>query len=122
MAMTLIENIHLNGFAKPFERLNLKYRFAHCLIDSDYYYAIGADGKIYKCNELIDDHRYAVGDVFAGISHKPQQESISNECYSCGFLPICQGGCKLRRNSSDIHAKCQMEKHIIERLLSLYFA
>ena len=122
IASSLMQQIHFSGFAKPFENLNLKYRFAHCLIDSDYYYVIAADGKIYKCNELVDDHKNSVGDVFSGIHKKATPDAISSECLDCKFLPICQGGCKLRRDSKVTTDKCQMEKHIIEDILKLYFA
>ena len=122
IAGALMRQINSSGFAKPFESLNLKYRFAHCLIDSDYYYVIAADGNIYKCNELIDDHKFCVGDVFSGIVTRAKPDDMSNECLECGFLPICQGGCKLRRTSNVATDKCQMEKHIIGDILKMYFA
>ncbi|MBQ8749496.1 MAG: radical SAM protein [Clostridia bacterium] len=116
----LLKQLHKNNLSLPFEQLNLKYRFAHCLAESQFSYVIGADGNLYKCNEAVDDKQHSVGNVFDGVIKEILNRQIDSKCKRCKFFPICQGGCFIRENKTDSCAKCQIEKFIISDILKLY--
>ncbi|MBE7075435.1 MAG: SPASM domain-containing protein [Clostridiales bacterium] len=116
----ILTKLKNGNLAKSFKQLNLKYRFAHCLAESEYNYVIGANGNLYKCNEKVDDETCKVGDVFTGVNIAIKNRELSGECKECKFLPICQGGCPIRANKSGSSSKCQLEKFIIADILRLY--
>lgn len=117
--LKILKQLHISNIGKSFKQLNLKYRFAHCLIGSEYNYVIGADGNIYKCNEHVDNISKSIGNVQTGIKGKIVGiEEIDETCKECKMFPICQGGCPQRKGDS--FAKCQIEKFILEDILKLY--
>jgi uncharacterized protein len=64
------------------------------------YLSVDADGGLYACHRLIDDDRFAMGDVRSG-SDVVRRASISPErhvdrqepCRSCWARYLCGGGC-----------------------------
>ena len=117
--LKILKKLHKANICKNFKQLNLKYRFAHCLVNSEYNYIIGASGDIYKCNEHVDEKDHKVGSVFEGIKRKNELNTeYGEDCKNCKFFPICQGGCPQHRGDS--FAKCQIEKYVLEDILKLY--
>lgn len=76
--------------------------FTDCLGE---YLAVGPDGAIYPCQRFAGMPAYVLGNVtdqpgLAVLAATPvwqafaaRQDTISEECGDCAFLPVCRGGC-----------------------------
>ena len=78
-----------------------------CMTRSPYSMLIGSQGEIYKCYEDLGNKELIVGNIndpkvwskyeliaqySVGIDHYNDPE-----CRKCSYLPICRGGCPIRR-------------------------
>jgi uncharacterized protein len=92
-------------------------------------FAIGPDGNIYKCLELLGNKSKAIGNI------KNQEISIRRQagcalayspfddekCLHCPVLPICGGGCPIDRremNHGKLQSVCPVIKDKIQKIIS----
>lgn len=78
-----------------------------CSVVNPYSMLIGPDGSIYKCWEDLDDKKKVVGNinfpkVWNNLELRAKYSCGVNrfndlECRECVYLPICSGGCPIRR-------------------------
>lgn len=80
-------------------------KLSGCTATFDNAYVIGVEGELYKCWVDVGKKERTVGNIFS----KEQNTSLlseymvgtdmftDNKCLNCTFLPICNGGCGLRR-------------------------
>ena len=78
-----------------------------CLARSPYSMVIGWQGEIYKCYEDVGNQDLIVGnindpDIWTNYKHISKyavgiDHFQNSECKKCSYLPICDGGCPLRR-------------------------
>lgn len=101
-----------------------------CLAKSENCIVIAPDGVIYRCN--LDDlvRNNATGSVYSGIEKNDVYRrflklQLDEQCITCNFLPICQGGCPVEANHASLsNSKCIKFKYKIDgiaKLLSEYY-
>lgn len=98
----LIKNgFHLDGFAKYPKRI-----FAHCAADTYNSFIINADGALYACWEDIGNQSKSIGNILKGdapsnisryLDFMTFDPTMDSKCSSCKILPLCMGGCPIRR-------------------------
>lgn len=105
-----------------------------CLVRSPYSMLIGSKGEIYKCYEDLGNKDLIVGNInndeiwsnhsliakyAVGIDHYQDKK-----CRECSYLPICRGGCPLRRLENKYMGKsndcCTPFKGRIQDYIDLY--
>lgn len=78
---------------------NLHFITAKCYACLRHSFLINPEGKLAKCSMAMDTKDF-IGDVASPLhlTHTYLKwcstDLPSQECYSCKFLPLCQGGCK----------------------------
>lgn len=89
--------------------------------------AIDPKGVFYKCHRLIGrGDKYSCGDVFKGIMLNSNLKKFCDdtfcyeECFECKLLPICQGGCKVKKEFYGGHNACIAIKNIVHDLVRVY--
>lgn len=95
-----------------------------CGADNMSVYVIGADGELYKCWSDIGFKERSFGNINDnfGIANKALLDymlfdpTLSETCSKCKLLPVCMGGCPLRR-LSEIDDKCSVYKYMLENYL-----
>ena len=101
-ALKLIEinkRIVRNGLCRGKNVFNLHFIQTKCYACLRHSFLINPDGKLAKCSMAMDEEDF-IGDVFSPYRLSSNYlkwcstELSSAECYSCKFLPLCQGGCK----------------------------
>jgi uncharacterized protein len=69
-----------------------------CMIESQDFYVVNFDGKIYKCPTLNGKKEFEVGDLENGIKDYTDSYNLGlwkdSECLECRYLPLCFGGCR----------------------------
>lgn len=93
----------------------------YCEVDSQYTYQIAPDGSIFLCSETYSGSG-AIGNVRyrdVGLSIPEGWFECSPfedpECYGCPVLPICMGGCRMKRwkgKRQCIDEKCEIERFV----------
>ena len=70
-----------------------------CMADLEDAFAVGWDGRLYKCPAAVGREGFAVGDLWTGPS--PHRSTYGgarwearSECRECLYLPLCFGGCR----------------------------
>ncbi len=106
-----------------------------CLVRNPNSMIVGWEGEIYKCFEDLGNKDLVVGSLYdpdiwtnheliskyaVGIDHYRD-----NECRECSYLPICNGGCPLRRFENKYEGKindcCTPFKGRLEEFLELQY-
>ncbi len=87
------------GFLKPLEAYSLTIRNSQCFACSANSFVIMPNGRLYKCAVATKDKSACIGSINEGIINYSVFErwcdpSLREECASCVFLPLCQGGCR----------------------------
>lgn len=99
---------------------NLRYQPSRCFACNANSFVISPEGNLSKCPVSYANN---VGDVFNGIEYNSEyfkwvNNSISEKCENCTFLPLCQGGCmagQLGKHS----VRCFLNKLLIDDLIKL---
>lgn len=109
-------------------------RIGGCTMTKRNAYVVGPDGELYKCWNDVGEPDFVVGHVgsFSDWNMPLVAEGMvgasyleDEQCVSCFFFPICDGGCAKMRllNSRDGGGRdtCSYFKHHLEELLELYY-
>jgi len=93
-----------------------------CSVVKENSYIIDADGSLKECWELIGTED-SFGNIYMDeekFSRKLNNISLDSTCKNCIYLPICNGGCPLRRYKGEI--KCSFWRYFLkEYLKKIYF-
>ena len=109
--------------------LQLPRTVGPCMYRSIHSFAIGPNGNIYKCLELIDKEGYEIGNINdLMVSRKQIAECIFEDmpfddpvCSKCQLLPICGGGCpldRIKKEQGTIDSICPYYKDNMEELIN----
>lgn len=85
-----------------------------CLGESDSSFVIDPDCKVYKCYNGVGvanaDFGYIRNGQLFVDSYKQLTRDVSPRCLDCKYLPICHGGCHLKKNLAvnDDYNACQL--------------
>ncbi|MBP3610392.1 MAG: radical SAM protein [Lachnospiraceae bacterium] len=86
-----------------------------CAMTQENYFIIGADGKLYKCINAVDNPNYCVSDMkdygtkayYETLQKYLSYEPDNKNCINCELYPVCYGGCEYRNR---IHGfRCEKE-------------
>ncbi len=95
------KGFHIDRFTKYPKRV-----FAHCAADTYNSFVINADGTLYACWEDIGDQGKSIGNILDGdatsnisryLDFMTFDPTIDSKCSLCKILPLCMGGCPVRR-------------------------
>lgn len=103
----------------------------YCIVDSDSQFIISPTGKIFKCGEsYLDDEKGIVG----GLNNKKElvvdSEKIKfwnkdpfgySECLGCKVLPLCYGGCQMKRKIKNTESCSPEYKYTLKELIKAYY-
>lgn len=97
-------------------------------------FVIGPSGELYKCWECIGKKEMVVGNIANMEITNPALNLLfltgsdfleDNKCKKCKVLPICYGGCPIRRIDKDYYGKntdfCSIFKGNISKFLTLHY-
>lgn len=90
-------------------------------------FAIDSEGYIYKCHRLLGHKdKYSCGDVYNGILYNEVLKGFCDdrpcydECNECALLPLCHGGCKVKKELYGGHNACIAIKSIVNDVIRVY--
>lgn len=109
-------------------------RYQTCIANHNFSYLIDPEGDLYKCWMSFQDKKYKIGNVSSGTPFNSLMNArylcgsdyiFSPRCRECSVLPICEGGCPMRRylnkyewNNAD---ECFTYKKQSLRMLDVYY-
>ncbi len=107
------------------------FKKTFCIVDTDTQFIISPEGGIYKCGENYDkEDPGRIGEILkSGEMHINTYDLVKwnkdpfayPECVECEILPLCWGGCQLKRNVKKL-IPCYTEyKNSIEEILQMYY-
>lgn len=89
--------------------------------------AIDSEGVLYKCHRLLGrGDEYSCGNVFKGIVYNANLEKFCDDtpcyedCDECPLMPLCHGGCKVKKEFYGGHSACTAIKSITKDLIRVY--
>jgi len=117
---TIISNIFENNF----------HRF--CIVDSESQFIISPDGKVVKCGESFTDEDRGIIGKYNPKTKRLEIEEAKKvfwdkdpfsylECRECKILPLCLGGCQMKRKIKNQEACSPELKYNIEDLIFMYY-
>lgn len=104
-----------------------------CIVDSDSQYIISPDGKIVKCGESYTDNDLGIIGQYNDETKELEIDENKkifwdkdpfsyNECLNCKALPLCYGGCQMKRKVKKEEACSPELKYNLDKLiLYLYY-
>lgn len=105
--------------------------YRYCIVDSDSQFIISPTGKVFKCGEsYLDDEEGIIGEI--NNEGKIEIDEIKkvlwdkdpfsfNECIDCKILPLCLGGCQMKRNVKNIESCSPEYKYSLDELVKNYY-
>ncbi len=105
--------------------------YRYCIVDSDSQFIISPTGKLFKCGEsYLDDEPGIIG----GINSENQIEIDERkkvfwdkdpfafkECKNCKLMPLCLGGCQMKRLIKKQESCSPEYKYTIKELIRHYY-
>lgn len=105
--------------------------YRYCIVDSDSQFIISPTGKVFKCGEsYLDDEEGIIGEVNNdGIIEINENKKVFwdkdpfafSECIDCKVLPLCLGGCQMKRNIKKIESCSPEYKYTLDELIKNYY-
>lgn len=107
------------------------FKNVFCIVDYEYQYIISPDGGVFKCGESYEeDDPSKIGYLnsngkmdldLAVVSNWTKDPFADEECRNCKYIPLCWGGCQLKRNVKKT-SPCYTEyKNNFEDILRMYY-
>lgn len=97
-----------------------------CSCDMTASYVINADGSIYKCWEKVGMSEASLGNINdfdklimtpSYLSNMVFDPTLDNECGKCKYMPLCMGGCPIKRAINKQYT-CDKAKYKLEETLN----
>ena len=122
----LIEDNYLEG-EEALSGIKLTSRPTGCYATLLNSIAIDSKGDLYKCHRLLGrGDNYSCGNVTKGLIYNYNLERFCNdspcydECNECALMPLCHGGCKVKKELYGGHNACIAIKSIIKDVIRVY--
>lgn len=122
----LKEDDYLEG-SESLSGIKLVSRPTGCYATLMSVFAIDADGKLFKCHRQVGrGDQLSCGDVFRGISYNGILKDCCgdvpcyDECYHCSLLPLCHGGCHVKKQLYGGKSGCIAIKDIVQDVIRVY--
>lgn len=127
----LYHKSHKLGFKSSVSNMLNSLSRQFCIVDLDSQYIISPKGELFKCGEsyeeddpgrigLIDEDGESKIDSYKQILWQ-KDPFDSEECVNCNVLPLCMGGCRMKKLIKK-SGWCSPElKHCIGEIISLHY-
>lgn len=114
------------GHAKYIESFYPIPKEAICMAISKNHYIIHPSGDLYKCWEVLGDEKYKVGSLAEGVKYNKVHTQFltyttPDKCYECDKLPICHGGCVLKRMLNTYKDNCDYRGLTYKNILEIVY-
>lgn len=121
----IFKEMFARGFYSEIGQILPQRKMIRCVARSMNSFLIGADGKLFRCEQENHDDEHCVGDCKTGVVHNEHlaifmDMDVNKECTGCKYMPICQGGCKYYwlRNNPDI-SPCVRQVHYMDTIFDM---
>jgi len=104
----------------------------YCIVDSDSQFIISPTGRLFKCGEsYLDDEPGIIGSINNdGIIEIDDRKKTFwdkdpfefEECKNCKVLPLCLGGCQMKRLIKKIESCSPEYKYALDELIKHYYS
>lgn len=97
-----------------------------CAVELRENLVVNFDGALYKCTGFLNRKDYCTGSVKTGENNYRRTYCLGHwkneECFACGYLPLCFGGCRYMKlvrdgNVRGVDCKKQYLDAILEKLV-----
>lgn len=102
-----------------------------CIVDLDSQFIISPNGSVFKCGEAYDESDPGFigtideeGHVDIDLEKRllwDKDPFVDEECLKCNVLPLCMGGCQLKREVKKNGWCSPVLKNNLEELIGLYY-
>ena len=100
----IFDEIKKRGFQLDNSINNVCRAISPCMFHSENSFLVDGLGDVYKCNMLIGDKKYSIGNILQSenifnldyIKASNSLTKIHSFCGDCEYLPICNGGCRYK--------------------------
>lgn len=87
---------------------------------------IGPDGSVYKCWEEVGMREFSIGTIESidddcVINQNYLTDIWPENCDDCSYIPICHGGCPMRRNKNNNQPICVSQAKTLDKYLKRYY-
>ena len=88
-------------------------------------FAIDSKGDLYKCHRQLGRKEYSCGNVWSGFIYNSVLKNFCDdtycydECNDCALLPLCHGGCKVKKASGGLNG-CLAIKSIVKDIIKVF--
>ena len=104
--------------------ISLASRPTGCYATLPNVFAIDSKGDLYKCHRMLGRGKECTcGNVFDGVSYNKTLKEFCDDtpCYDeCALMPICHGGCKVKKQWYGSVNGCMAIKGIVNELIRIY--
>ena len=129
--LPLYNRAHELGFKTVLFNPMIFFRKEFCIVDYEHQYIVSPDGGIFKCGESYEeDDPSKIGYIKSNGEMELNIDAVAKwtkdpfedeKCCNCSILPLCWGGCQLKRNAKNI-SPCYTEyKENIEEIIIMYY-
>lgn len=119
VTMNAFKGIYDYAFSKGF---NVAPWRRYCSMPSKFYFSIDPYGNIYKCPNYLGAIGKEIGNIYSGVPYDYKFGYIKESCYACNFVGVCNGGCEVMRETSQIGADYCFSKVNGDMLKAYYLA
>lgn len=119
----IYDDYMINSKVQKFYPVPLSFACGALCKDS---YVIGPEGEVYKCWEEIGNKDLTIGTVdnLCDNCERCQQylkDFWPKECEECSYLPMCHGGCPIKRLDNNNKPICAPQTKAIDIYLKKYY-
>lgn len=102
-----------------YENIDERIILKECKYYNPFTVMFSPDGDIYKCNRMLGNKEYKVGEVCEGIKWDLFKRSFKPEskCLDCWAKRLCGGGCTVLGNTEE---QCTYKKIVLDKSLKFY--
>ena len=103
----------------------------YCIVDSDSKFIVSPTRRLFKCGEsYLDDEPGIIGEISEDevleINEKKKvfwdkDPFAFSECIDCKLLPLCFGGCQMKRNIKKVEPCSPEYKYSLDELIIRYY-
>ncbi len=121
---SLYQTLYSLGYYHSVKQFRIRSRTISCYGWDMVTFAIGPNGELYNCQHELGQPQFIIGDIQTGMRIvsrivNEHSASLSPQCYTCKYLPVCQGGCFFAMRAGNTAAQCQSIKYEISIRMKL---
>ena len=129
--LPLYQKARAIGFRTVLFNPLMYFKNEFCIVDYEHQYIVAPDGGVFKCGESYEeDDPSKIGSLnsngkmdlnLIAVSNWMKDPFADEKCCNCKLLPLCWGGCQLKRNVKKT-SPCYTEyKDNFDDILRMYY-